>query len=286
MIPTGVRGAGLGLRRELIPSLQAGVPPEIEFFEIAPENWMDMGGASGRRFRELAQQRPIVAHGLSLSLGGPKPLDEIFLRRVRRFLEEFRIELYTEHLAYTTDDGQLYDLLPIPFTGDAVLHVSRRIRRAQDILGRRIAVENASYYVSSPINEMTEPEFVRAVLDEADCALHLDVNNVYVNSVNHGFDARAYLDAIPAHRVAYLHMAGHFREADDLLIDTHGTDVIDPVWDLLDYAYGRVGTHPTLLERDFNIPPLEALVPQVSRIASLQRAHGLLPSARPGRAAS
>ena len=111
MIPTGVRGAGLGLRRELIPSLQAGVPPEVEFFEIAPENWMDMGGASGRRFRELAQQRPIVAHGLSLSLGGPKPLDEIFLRRVRRFLEEFRIELYTEHLAYTTDDGQLYDLL-------------------------------------------------------------------------------------------------------------------------------------------------------------------------------
>lgn len=266
-------GAGLGLRRELIAPLQAGIPEVVSFFEVAPENWMEMGGASGRHFRQLVEQRPFVAHGLSLSLGGPQPFDRLFLARLKRFLDEHRVALYTEHLSYTTDDGQLYDLMPIPFTGEAVRHVARRIGQVQDALGRRLAIENASYYVQCPVDEMGELDFIRAVLTEADCDLHLDVNNVYVNSVNHGYDPREFLRGLPPERVVYLHMAGHYREADDLIIDTHGADIIDPVWDLLDFTYARFGVHPTLLERDFNIPPLRTLLKEVARIDRLQRRH-------------
>lgn len=269
----GVSGAGLGLRRELVAPLKAGKPDAIAFLEIAPENWMELGGRGGKDFRELAERYALVAHGLSLSLGGPQPLDELFLKRLKRFLDVHGIALYTEHLAYTTDEGQLYDLLPIPFTAEAVRYVARRIRRVQDVLERRIAIENASFYVKAPIDEMDELAFVVAVLQEADCDLHLDVNNVYVNSVNHGYDPRAFLSGLPRDRVTYLHVAGHFREDDDLLVDTHGADVIDPVWELLDCAYRRFGVHPTLLERDFNIPPLEVLVREVERIRHLQRAH-------------
>jgi len=266
-----VQGAGLGLRRELIPALRAGVPPAIQFFELAPENWIDLGGSSGKALHHFSERYPIVCHGLSLSLGGPAPLDEVLLGRIRRFMRAHGAHLYTEHLSYTTDDGHLYDLLPIPFTAEAVRHVAARIRRAQDILETRIAVENASYYVAAPISQMSEIEFIGAVLDEADCWLHLDVNNVYVNSVNFGFDPVAFLRALPAERVVYLHMAGHYRESDDLLIDTHGAPVIDPVWSLLETAYDLVGVHPTLLERDFNIPPLAELAEEVARIDRLQR---------------
>lgn len=269
----GIQGAGLGLRRELIAPLRAEIPAAIEFFEIAPENWMEMGGRSRKDFDYFAERMPMVAHGLSLSIGGPQPLDEVFLQRVKRFLDHYRIPLYTEHLSYTTDDGQLYDLLPIPFTEDAVRYVAARIRRAQDILERPIAIENASYYVKSPIDEMSEIEFINAVLTEADCRLHLDVNNVYVNSINHRYDAREFIRAMPRARVAYMHMAGHYNEADDLIVDTHGADVIDPVWDLLDFTYSQVGVHPTLLERDFNIPPLQQLVKEVKRIARIQQRH-------------
>ena len=270
MRDTPLHGAGIGLRRELIPDLKAAIPDAIDFFELAPENWLDMGGARRRDLHHFAERRPIVAHGLSLNLGGPTPLDEVFLRRVKRFLDEHGIALFTEHLSWCADDGHLYDLLPIPFTADAVRHVASRIRRTQEILERRIAIENASFYVAPAIAEMSEIEFIHAVLEEAGCDLHLDVNNVYVNSVNFDFDARAFLDAMPAERIVYLHMAGHYREADDLIIDTHGAPVIDPVWDLLAHTYARVGTPPTLLERDFNIPPLRELLPEVERIRRLQ----------------
>jgi hypothetical protein len=268
-----LHGAGLGLRRELIPALQAGVPPAIDFFEIAPENWIDLGGRHARDLRRFTEAHPFVCHGLSLSLGGLNPLDQVLLRKIRAFMAEHGIDLYSEHLSYCSDHGHLYDLLPIPFTEAAVRHVAARIREAQDILGGRIAIENASYYVAAPIAEMSEAEFVNAVLAEADCWLHLDVNNVYVNSVNFGFDPLAFLRAMPAERVVYLHMAGHYREADDLLVDTHGAAVIDPVWDLLDQTYALFGVHPTLLERDFNIPPLAELVAEVKRIGRLQAAH-------------
>lgn len=266
-------GAGLGLRRELIGSLRAGIPDVIDFLELAPENWMEMGGPSARDLRSLAEQRPLVAHGLSLSLGGPSPLDELFLRRIKRFLDSHAIPLYTEHLSYCSDDGQLYDLLPIPFTEEAVKHVAQRIRRTQDILERQIAVENASYYVAAPISEMDEAEFIRAVLDEAGCLLHLDVNNIYVNSVNFGFDPFEFLHSLPGERIAYIHTAGHYQEADDLIIDTHGADVIEPVWSLLAETYRLFGVAPTLLERDFNIPPLAELLPEVARIAQLQKSY-------------
>lgn len=272
-----IMGAGLGYRRELMDDLDNRVPDVVRFFEVAPENWIDMGGSLGRRFRAFAERHRFVCHGLSLSLGGPTPLDEMLLRKIRGFLDEFGIALYTEHLSYCSDGGHLYDLLPIPMTEEAVKYVAARIRRAQDILERRIAIENASFYVNAPIAEMDEASFVRAVLEEADCDLHLDVNNVYVNSINHGFDARAYIAAMPAERVVYMHMAGHYREAEDFLIDTHGADVIDPVWELLDYTYQAIGVRPTLLERDFNIPPLGELVKEVERIDALQRRHLAMP---------
>ena len=267
-----LHGAGLGLRRELIPALKAQVPSAIDFFEIAPENWIDLGGALGRDLRHFTERYPMVCHGLSLSLGGIAPLDELFLKRVKHFLDQHHIQLYTEHLSYCSDDGHLYDLLPIPFTAEAVSYVAARIRRTQDILERKIAVENASYYVASPIAEMSEIEFLKAVLEEADCLLHLDVNNLYVNSVNHCFDPLAFLHALPGERITYIHTAGHYMEAKDLIVDTHGADVIEPVWDLLEQTYHTFGVFPTLLERDFNIPPLAELLPEVEHITRLQQA--------------
>ena len=267
------KGAGLGFRRELVPALKARVPDAIDFFELAPENWIDMGGAYGRDLRGFTERYPFVCHGLSLSIGGPSPLDEMLLHKTRQFMDAHGIALYTEHLSYCSDDGHLYDLLPIPFTEEAVKYVAARIRRAQDILERRIAIENASYYTASPIAEMDELAFIRAVLDEADCDLHLDVNNVYVNSVNHRYDALEFIRALPTGRIVYMHMAGHYNEAADLLIDTHGADVIDPVWALLDASYRIHGVAPTLLERDFNIPPLAELVREVEHIARIQAAY-------------
>ncbi|HEY7986309.1 MAG TPA: DUF692 domain-containing protein, partial [Methylophilaceae bacterium] len=232
-----------------------------------------VGGRSAKQLDWFAERYPLAAHGLSLSLGGPDPLNELFLQRVKSFLDRHAIHLYTEHLSYCSADGYLYDLLPIPFTEEAVKHVAARIRRTQDILERRIAVENASYYVHAPITEMDELTFIRAVLSEADCDLHLDVNNIYVNSVNFGFDAMDMLRGLPGERIAYIHTAGHYREADDLLIDTHGAPVIDPVWDLLEETYRLFGVAPTLLERDMNIPPLAELEQEIIHIASLQQRH-------------
>jgi len=266
-------GAGLGFRRELVAALKTRVPAAIDFFELAPENWIDLGGAHGHDLRGFTERYPFVCHGLSLSLGGPAPLDELLLHKTRQFMDAHGIQLYTEHLSYCSDDGHLYDLLPIPFTEEAVKYVAARIRRAQDILERRIAIENASFYAAAPIADMDEASFIRAVLLEADCDLHLDVNNVYVNSVNHRYDPLEFIRALPAGRIVYMHMAGHYREADDLLIDTHGAAVIDPVWALLDAAYRIHGVAPTLLERDFNIPPLAELTREVERITRIQAAH-------------
>lgn len=264
-----VLGAGLGLRRAFIEALADGVPPVVSFMEVAPENWIDVGGRFGRRFREISEEVPLVCHGLSLNLGGFAPLDEAFFERMRRFLDEHGVRCYSEHLSYCGDEGHLYDLMPIPFTEEAVHHVASRIRRAQEILGRRIAVENISYY-AAPGREMEEIDFINAVLEEADCDLLLDINNIYVNSINHGYDAEDFLRALPGRRIAYAHVAGHYVEAGDLRIDTHGADVVDPVWRLLETAYRHFGVFPTLLERDFNIPPLPRLLEEVETIRMLQ----------------
>jgi uncharacterized protein (UPF0276 family) len=267
-----VAGAGLGLRRSFLAEIAEQPPAEVGFYEVAPENWIGVGGRWGRLFRAMTERHAFVCHGLSLSIGSPAPLDEAFVRRVKAFLDMHRIRCYSEHLSYTSDDGQLYDLMPIPFTEAAVQHVAERVRRVQDILGRRIALENVSYY-AAPSQEMREIDFLNAVLAEADCDLLLDVNNIHVNSINHGYDALEFLQALPAERVVYGHIAGHYVEAPDLRIDTHGADVIDPVWDLLDHAYARFEVFPTLLERDFNIPPLARLAGEVGQIAAIQSRH-------------
>ncbi len=268
-----VHGAGLGLRRAFIGSLADHIPPHIEFMEVAPENWIDVGGRFGRQFHALTEKTAFVCHGLSLNIGGPAPLDEAFLRKVRQFMDRFNIRCYSEHLSYCGDDGHLYDLMPIPFTEAAVSYVAERIQRTQDIIGRRLAVENISYY-AAPGQEMSESEFINAVLEKADCDLLLDINNIYVNSINHRYDAEAFLLSMPAGRIAYAHIAGHYVEAEDLRIDTHGDDVIDPVWELLAKAYQHFGVFPTLLERDFNIPSLDDLFNEVKRIHQLQLQHG------------
>jgi uncharacterized protein (UPF0276 family) len=275
-----VQGAGLGLRRAFIGPLAEHPPESVGFYEIAPENWMRIGGRLGKQLRALTERFPFICHGLSLSLGGPAPLDEAFLRELKVFLDRHRIRLYSEHLSYCGDDGHLYDLMPIPFTEAAVRYTAERIRRTQNILERRIAIENISYY-AAPGREMAEIEFLNAVLAEADCDLLPDVNNIHVNSVNHGYGAEAFLDAIPAERIVYAHIAGHYVEAEDFLVDTHGAPVIDPVWQLLDRAYARFGVFPTLLERDFNIPPLAELLREVEDIRRLQACHAS-PSRRYG----
>ncbi len=268
-----VYGAGLGLRRVMLDSLQNQIPDTINFFEVAPENWMTLGGKHARQFRALTERHPFVTHGLSLSIGSPAPLDVELVNNIRDFLNTHGIQYYSEHLTYCSDDGHLYDLMPIPFTEQAVDYVAQRILQAQEILGRRIAMENASYYTHAPGKEMEEIDFILAVLEKADCDLLLDINNIYVNSINHGYDAETFLNAMPADRIGYFHIAGHFNEADDLIIDSHGADVINPVWELLDKAYARFGLVPTLLERDFNIPPLEVLVTELDHIHSVQEKH-------------
>ena len=269
-----VQGAGLGLRRGLLPELANMKDDEVDFLELAPENWIGVGGRFGRQFRSVTERFPTVCHGLSLSLGSPAALDTVFLKEVKTFLDENDIACYTEHLSYCSDDkGHLYDLMPIPFTSEAVTYVAGRIRQTQDILERRIGIEHVSYY-AAPGQQMPEVEFVNSVLAEVDCDLLLDVNNIYVNSINFGYDPYEFLANIDGDRTVYIHVAGHYVEAPDLRVDTHGSDVIDPVWDLLKAAYVRWGVLPTLLERDFNFPKLPDLLSEVSRIRELQRQPG------------
>ena len=244
-----------------------------DFLEVAPENWIPIGGALRRRFDQFAERYPLVAHGLSLSLGGPAELDFAMLAEVRDFLRQYEVRCYSEHLSYCSDDGHLYDLMPIPFTEEAVKHVAGRIRQVQDFLGQRIAVEHVSYY-AAPQQDMREIDFINAVIREADCDLHLDVNNIWVNSINHRYDPYEFLRALPAERIIYCHVAGHFDEADDLKVDTHGTAVIDPVWALLAEACERVPGMPVLLERDFNFPPLVELLAELDHVRAIQAAAG------------
>lgn len=239
--------------------------PPIDFIEVAPENWMRLGGPIKQRFEQLLNHYPLYTHGLSLSIGGLAPLDDGFLADIGAFLRRYRPVLYSEHLSFSDDDAHLYDLMPIPFTEAAVDYVVERIARVQDRLGRRLVLENVSYY-TAPTAEMDELDFINTILERADCDLLLDVNNVYVNSVNHGYDARAFIDALPHQRVRYLHVAGHLQLEPDLIIDTHGAPVSDPVWDLLEHTYRRCGAVPTLLERDFEIPPLADLMAEVDQI--------------------
>lgn len=261
---------GLGFRRDMLDELSEQVPEQIEFFEIAPENWMTLGGKFAKQLAYHAERVPFICHGLSLSIGSYDPLDVTFLKQLKTFIKQYNIRLYSEHLSYCSADGHMYDLMPIPFTCEAVKHTAARIRQVQDILEQPLVIENVSYYCA-PGQELSELEFTTAVLNEADCKLLLDVNNIYVNSINHGYDANHFLKSLPTHRIVYGHIAGHYNEAEDLIVDTHGSDVAGPVWQLLEKAYEYHGVFPTLLERDFNIPALCELVTELDDIKAIQK---------------
>ncbi|WP_087504901.1 HvfB family MNIO-type RiPP peptide maturase [Neiella marina] len=263
-------GAGLGFKRRMLDEVIADKPAAIDFFEVAPENWIPFGSKLNKKFKSLTERYPFICHGLSLSIGSLDPLDVDFVKQVKWFLDEHNIEIYSEHLSYCSADGHLYDLMPIPFTEEAVNHVVSRIKQVQDITERRFVLENVSYY-AAPGQQLDELTFINAVLEQADCGLLLDVNNIYVNSINHGYDALSYLKGLPSERIVYGHIAGHYNEDVDLIVDTHGADVIDPVWQLLQQAYAHHGVFPTLLERDFNIPPLPELCTEVSQIKQYQQ---------------
>lgn len=267
--------AGLGFRREMLSDLHNNTSSfGVDFFEIAPENWLSIGGRFARDLREFTERFAFTCHGLSLSIGGYSELDAVLLKKIKRFMHTHQINMYTEHLSWCADDGHLYDLLPVPCTEGAVKWVANRIKQAQDILGMQIGIENASYYVAPPDADMTEAEFVSAIVDESGCYFHLDVNNVYVNSKNFNFDPISYLQSLPLEKVGYMHVAGHYVEDDGLIIDTHGAKVIDPVWKLLEQTYAMnrfdVLNTPVCLERDFNIPPLDELLIEVEKIRQIQ----------------
>ncbi len=264
-----VNGVGLGLRRDFLEDILQAPHFDIDFMEVVPENWLNFGGQKGQQLKALTERFTFVAHGLSLDLGGIRPLDEDYILALKDFFKVHRIQTYTEHLSYCGDTGHLYDLMPIPFTEEAVYYVAERIRRVQDLLEMKIGIENISFY-AMPCQDMSEQDFVNAVLDEADCGLLLDVNNTYVNAINHQYNALDYIQAMPTERLMYLHMAGHFDEAEDLKIDTHGQAVKEEVWSLLQQTYQYHGVTPTLLERDFNIPPLPELMQEVAQIRSYQ----------------
>lgn len=273
-----ITGAGLGLRRDFLDEYEALDQSSVDFMEVAPENWIPYGGRLKEQFKRYAERFPFVIHGLSLSIGGPTPLDTDFVKQVAEFIKTYDIQCYSEHLSYCSDDGHMYDLMPIPFTEEAVHYVAKRIQQVQDIIGQQIAMENVSYY-AAPGQEMTELEFLLAVLEEADCKLLLDVNNIYVNSINHKYNPEQFLKALPKERIAYGHIAGHYDEAEDLKVDTHGSDVKPEVWNLLDLAYEQFGVFPTLLERDFNIPSMAKLLKEVEQIKALQNKYQQVPAA-------
>jgi len=268
-----VSGTGLGLRRALLGPLSSVSPEKINFMEVAPENWIGVGGRLGKQFRSYTERFDFLCHGLSLSIGSPDELDVAFVKQVRDFMREHGIKAYSEHLSYCSNDGHMYDLMPIPFTEEAVKYVAERIRIVQDIIEQPLIIENVSAY-AQPGKQMEEIDFLNAVVTESNCRLLLDVNNVFVNSINHGFDAKAYLRKIPTERISYLHIAGHYEEAKDLLVDTHGASIKQDVWDLLDFTYQQHGVIPTLLERDFNIPSIDELIREIDLIKQAQASAG------------
>ena len=260
---------GIGLRREFVDELVQQKQLQPDFIELAPENWMKMGGYWKKKLRQVTEKYPVTSHGLSLSLGSPEELDYDFIKDLKKFLEENNVQIFSEHLSYTkTNNAHIYDLLPIPFREDAVKHVATRIREAQELLGRKIAIENVSYY--TPVDaEMDEAEFLNSVVEEADCNMLLDVNNIYVNAFNHNYNAREFINRLPLDRVAYIHMAGHEKVEPDLIIDTHGEAIIDPVYQLFDYTVNQMPEVPILLERDFNFPELEELQQEMNNLRNI-----------------
>lgn len=262
---------GIGFRKDFSNEFLEGTLLKPDFIEVAPENWMGIGGYWKKVFKRLTEKHPLFLHGLSLSIGSPDELDYTFLKSLKEFIGEYKPLVYSEHLSFSKcDNAHLYDLLPIPFTEEAVKHVAKRIRQVQDYLEQKITIENVSYY--TPVAaEMSELEFINAVITEADCDLLLDVNNVYVNSFNHQYNAKEFIAQLSLDRVKYIHMAGHTKVADDLIIDTHGEAIIDPVYELFDFTLKHIQRDvPVLLERDFNIPELPELQKELNQLKMIK----------------
>jgi len=244
---------GLGLRTEFMHDVYANDFKPF-WFEITPENWMYMHAKHRKTFERIVSDFEIVAHGLSLSIGSNTPLDKKFLTDLKSFLDEYEIEYYSEHLSFCSlDNKQMYELLPLPMTENMVNYICDRVDAVQNILGRSIALENASYYYV-PYAEMEETDFINEVIKRSGAKLLLDVNNVFVNSHNHKFDPKAFLDKIDYENIAYMHIAGHMEVSEELFIDTHGEKVKDAVWDLLEYVKEGGVDKPLLLERDNDVP--------------------------------
>lgn len=257
-------GVGLGLRYSFAEEVLEGEEAP-EWFEVAPENWMKRGGFFRRTLEKIRERFPLVCHGLSLSIGSPDPINRNFLGELREFLDSFDIEVYSEHLSFSSLHGcYLHDLFPLPFTEETVRRVSTKIREVEEILDRPLILENISYYWRPP-GDMEEWEFINAVLEESGAWILLDVNNVYVNSVNHGYDPYNFIAKLDLSRVAYIHVAGHDR-FDGMVIDTHGAPVIEEVYRLLEFTLQRKPSVPVLLERDNNIPPYDELIREVKKL--------------------
>ncbi|MFC2101832.1 DUF692 domain-containing protein [Bacteroidota bacterium] len=262
---------GIGFRKDFAEEFLHDGLLNPDFIEVAPENWIGVGGYWKKQFQKALERYPLYVHGLSLSIGSPDPLDLDFLKKLKAFLQETEAKIYSEHLSYAKcDNAHLYDLLPIPFTKDAVKHVSERVGQVQDLLQQKIALEIVSYY--TPVApEMSELEFINEVLDTSGCDLLLDVNNIYVNSFNHKYDPYSFIDGLNLNNVSYIHMAGHQKVADDLIIDTHGQAIIDPVYNLFEYAMKKLKREvPVLLERDFNIPELNELQTELDQLRTIK----------------
>ena len=268
-----MQGIGLGFRRDVANDIINSEFELPEFIEVAPENWMTMGGYWKKQFDRATEKYPLTCHGLSLSIGSVEELDLNFLKDLKEFLDQYNVKIYSEHLSYSKcENAHLYDLLPIPFREDAVKHIVTRIKTVQDILERPLVLENVSYYTAVAA-EMPEAEFISSIISESGCQMLLDINNVYVNAFNHNYNTKEFINALPLDSVAYIHMAGHEQIEPDLIIDTHGKDIIDPVFELLDWTIQKINPVPVLLERDFNIPELNALEGELTQLQNITKKH-------------
>jgi uncharacterized protein (UPF0276 family) len=267
---SGLSGCGVGLRKEHFDVVLA-EKPAVPFFEVISENFMVKGGRPRRVLAAVRRDYPVALHGVSMSLGSADTLDEAYLRRLTELVRQIEPALVSDHLCWTSAGGHnSHDLLPLPFTEEAASHAARKIRRVQDVLGRRILIENVSSYLTFADSTLEEAAFLSTVAEEADCHILLDVNNVYVNSRNHGFDAVAYLDAVTTERVKQIHLAGH-DDLGDVVIDTHDHPVRDEVWELYRHAARRFGDVPALIEWDAKIPPFEVVLAEARRAETAAR---------------
>lgn len=263
---------GIGYRKDFSDAFLENSILKPDFIEVAPENWMEIGGFWKQQLKKAVERYPLFCHGLSLSVGSPEGIDIGFVKKVKQFLEDFQVSVYSEHLTFSkVDNAHLYDLLPIPFTQDAINRVVENIKQVQDLLGRRLILENGSYYTVLKA-EMSEEDFINEIVKRSDCELLLDVNNVYVNAFNHRYNAKNFITKMPMDRVRYIHMAGHLKVNENLIIDTHGNKIIDPVYELFEFTMRKLKRDiPVLLERDFNIPELSILQAEIDALRKIKK---------------